>query len=190
MNAIPVSSCMHQIISFCLKLNGFSCLLQWSGSSVYYLLGLWSRMVTSVRYLRSESPNQLNEYVPVIIEGFISSRFETLQVRLHFVVLIMLCILVLIFTGFVAFIFCSMKTWMDFQRTHLTMLNFFRISLISFLIYADFRFMFWHASTANLSKTLLSQKVLCYWIIDKTISFWSNNSIAAQYFLVLSYHCV
>ncbi|KAJ4706752.1 ARM repeat superfamily protein [Melia azedarach] len=52
---------------------------QWSGSSVYYLLGLWSRMVTSVRYLRSESPNQLNEYVPVIIEGFISSRFETLQ---------------------------------------------------------------------------------------------------------------
>ncbi|KAJ0043501.1 hypothetical protein Pint_18408 [Pistacia integerrima] len=55
---------------------------QWAGTSVYYLLGLWSRMVTSLRYLKSESPDLLNDYVPMIIEGFISSRFESLQSEL------------------------------------------------------------------------------------------------------------
>ena len=53
---------------------------QWAGSSVYYLLNLWSRSVTSVRYLKSDKPNLLDEYVPKVIEGFVSSRFDSLQV--------------------------------------------------------------------------------------------------------------
>ncbi|KAJ7976521.1 putative Exportin-7 [Quillaja saponaria] len=54
---------------------------QWAGSSIYYLLGLWSRSVTSVRYLKSDKPNLLDEYVPKIVEGFISSRFDSLQLE-------------------------------------------------------------------------------------------------------------
>ncbi|KHN15278.1 Ran-binding protein 17 [Glycine soja] len=55
---------------------------QWAGSSVYYLLNLWSRSVTSVRYLKSDKPNLLDEYVPKVIEGFVSSRFDSLQSEL------------------------------------------------------------------------------------------------------------
>lgn len=53
---------------------------QWAGSSVYYLLNLWSRSVASVRYLKGDKPNLLDEYVPKVIEGFVSSRFDSLQV--------------------------------------------------------------------------------------------------------------
>nr|XP_023892199.1 exportin-7-A-like [Quercus suber] len=52
---------------------------QWAGSSVYYLLGMWSRLVTSVRFLKTDTANLLDEYAPKIIEGFISSRFDSLQ---------------------------------------------------------------------------------------------------------------
>ncbi|KAI9093648.1 hypothetical protein K1719_027097 [Acacia pycnantha] len=52
---------------------------KWAGSSVYYLLGLWSRSVTSVKYLNSDKPILLDEYVPKIIEGFVTSRFDSLQ---------------------------------------------------------------------------------------------------------------
>ncbi|XP_028775804.1 exportin-7-B-like [Neltuma alba] len=52
---------------------------KWAGSSVYYLLGLWSRSVTSVKYLKSDKPILLDEYVPKIIEGFVTSRFDSLQ---------------------------------------------------------------------------------------------------------------
>ncbi|KAL2993261.1 hypothetical protein AAZX31_10G100200 [Glycine max] len=55
---------------------------KWAGSSVYYLLNLWSRSVTSVRYLKSDKPNLLDEYVPKVIEGFVSSRFDSLQSEL------------------------------------------------------------------------------------------------------------
>ncbi|KAK7344913.1 hypothetical protein VNO77_15144 [Canavalia gladiata] len=55
---------------------------KWAGSSVYYLLNLWSRSVTSVRYLESDKPNLLDEYVPKVIEGFVSSRFDSLQSEL------------------------------------------------------------------------------------------------------------
>ena len=54
---------------------------QWASSGVYYLLGLWSRLVTSVPYLKGNSPNLLNEFVPKIIEHFISSKFDSIQVR-------------------------------------------------------------------------------------------------------------
>ncbi|CAL1377134.1 unnamed protein product [Linum trigynum] len=52
---------------------------QWASSSVYYLLGLWSRLVTSVPYLKGDAPSLLDEFVPKITEGFITSRFNSLQ---------------------------------------------------------------------------------------------------------------
>ncbi|KAF3327052.1 exportin-7 isoform X1 [Carex littledalei] len=52
---------------------------QWASSSVYYLLGLWSRLVTSVPYLKGDTPSLLDETVPKITEGFISSRFNSVQ---------------------------------------------------------------------------------------------------------------
>ncbi|MFS7905419.1 hypothetical protein Hanom_Chr01g00047451 [Helianthus anomalus] len=50
---------------------------QWASSSVYYLLGLWSRLVTSVPYLKADAPSLLDEFVPKISEGFIISRFDS-----------------------------------------------------------------------------------------------------------------
>ncbi|XP_011034636.1 PREDICTED: exportin-7-like isoform X2 [Populus euphratica] len=55
---------------------------QWASSSVYYLLGLWSRLVTSVPYLKGEAPSLLDEFVPKITEGFITSRFNSVQAGL------------------------------------------------------------------------------------------------------------
>nr|DAD43045.1 TPA_asm: hypothetical protein HUJ06_001275 [Nelumbo nucifera] len=52
---------------------------QWASSSVYYLLGLWSRLVTSVPYLKGDTPSMLDEFVPKITEGFITSRFDSVQ---------------------------------------------------------------------------------------------------------------
>ncbi|XP_039174211.1 exportin-7 isoform X3 [Eucalyptus grandis] len=52
---------------------------QWASSSVYYLLGLWSRLVTSVPYLKGDAPSLLEEFVPKITEGFITSRFDSIQ---------------------------------------------------------------------------------------------------------------
>lgn len=53
---------------------------QWASNSVYYLLGLWSRLVTSVPYLKGDTPSLLDETVPKITEDFISSRFSSVQV--------------------------------------------------------------------------------------------------------------
>ncbi|KAK8928464.1 hypothetical protein KSP39_PZI017721 [Platanthera zijinensis] len=52
---------------------------QWASNSVYYLLGLWSRLVTSVPYLKGDSPSLLDETVPKITEEFITSRFNSIQ---------------------------------------------------------------------------------------------------------------
>jgi exportin-7 len=52
---------------------------QWASSSVYYLLGLWSRLVTSVPYLKGDAPSLLDEFVPKITKGFITSRFDSVQ---------------------------------------------------------------------------------------------------------------
>lgn len=62
------------------KLILFFCPCQWASSSVYYLLGLWSRLVTSVPYLKGEAPSLLDEFVPRITEGFITSRLDSVQV--------------------------------------------------------------------------------------------------------------
>lgn len=48
---------------------------------MYYLLGLWSRLVTSVPYLKGDTPSLLEETVPKITEGFITSRFDSVQVQ-------------------------------------------------------------------------------------------------------------
>ena len=46
----------------------------WSGSSVYYLLGLWSRLVSSMPYLKGDSPSLLDTFVPKISRAYINSR--------------------------------------------------------------------------------------------------------------------
>ncbi|CAN1756122.1 XPO7 [Linum perenne] len=56
---------------------------QWASSSVYYLIGLWSRLVMSVPYLKGDAPSLLDEFVPKITEGFITSRFNSLEAGLH-----------------------------------------------------------------------------------------------------------
>ncbi|KAL2478121.1 ARM repeat superfamily protein [Forsythia ovata] len=55
---------------------------QWASSSVYYLLGLWSRLVSSVPYLKGDAPSLLDEFVPKITEGFITSRLDSAQAAL------------------------------------------------------------------------------------------------------------
>lgn len=47
---------------------------QWAAGSVYYLLGLWSRLVSSMPYLKGDSPSLLETYVPRINEAYITSR--------------------------------------------------------------------------------------------------------------------
>ncbi|XP_047307170.1 exportin-7-A-like isoform X3 [Impatiens glandulifera] len=73
------SSWIHLVAEFTLKsLQSW----QWASGSVYYLLGLWYRLVASVPYLKANAPNLLNEYVPKIIEHFISSKFDSAQAGL------------------------------------------------------------------------------------------------------------
>ncbi|CAH9096207.1 unnamed protein product [Cuscuta europaea] len=52
---------------------------QWTSSSVYYLLGLWSKLVSSAPYLKGDAPSLLDEFVPKIAEGFITSRFDSVE---------------------------------------------------------------------------------------------------------------
>ncbi len=47
---------------------------QWASGSVFYLLGLWSRLVSSMPYLKSDAPSLLETYVPKITEAYITSR--------------------------------------------------------------------------------------------------------------------
>ena len=47
---------------------------QWASNSVFYLLGLWSRLVSSMPYLKGESPSLLETYVPKITEAYLTSR--------------------------------------------------------------------------------------------------------------------
>lgn len=75
-NVDGYSDWIHLVAEFTLKsLQSW----QWASSSVYYLLGLWSRLVTSVPYLKADSPSLLDEFVPKITEGFITSRFDSVQ---------------------------------------------------------------------------------------------------------------
>ncbi len=47
---------------------------QWASSSVYYLLGLWSRLVSSMPYLKGDGPSMLETFVPKITEAYVASR--------------------------------------------------------------------------------------------------------------------
>lgn len=56
---------------------------QWASGSVYYLLGLWSRLVSSMPYLKSDSPSMLESFVPKITEAYITSRLDSVQAVLQ-----------------------------------------------------------------------------------------------------------
>ena len=56
---------------------------QWASSSVYYLLGLWSRLVSSVPYLKGDSPSLLESFVPKITEAYITSRLDSVRMCLQ-----------------------------------------------------------------------------------------------------------
>lgn len=47
---------------------------QWASSSVFYLLGLWSRLVSSMPYLKGDNPSLLETQVPRITQAYIESR--------------------------------------------------------------------------------------------------------------------
>ena len=53
---------------------------QWASNSVYYLLGLWSRLVSSMPYLKGESPSLLETYVPKITEAYLTSRSDSYSI--------------------------------------------------------------------------------------------------------------
>lgn len=51
-------------------------------NSVYYLLGLWSRLVGSISYVRSDKPNMIDKYAPTLIQEFISARVRAIAVAM------------------------------------------------------------------------------------------------------------
>eukprot|EP00877_Chromochloris_zofingiensis_P005215 jgi/Chrzof1/14695/Cz09g12110.t1 len=52
---------------------------QWAAGSVYYLLGLWSRLVSSMPYLKGDSPSLLEANVPKIMQAYVTSRLESVS---------------------------------------------------------------------------------------------------------------
>ena len=48
---------------------------QWASGSIHYLLGLWSRLVSSAAYLKGDAPSLLDTFAPKIIEAYVSSRW-------------------------------------------------------------------------------------------------------------------
>ncbi|KAL6753879.1 armadillo-type protein [Haematococcus lacustris] len=55
---------------------------QWAATSVFYLLGLWSRLVSSMPYLKGDSPSLLEANVPAITQAYITSRLESVSLVL------------------------------------------------------------------------------------------------------------
>ncbi len=47
---------------------------QWAQDSIFYLLGLWGRLVSSMPYLKGDSPSLLDTNVPQIMQAYITSR--------------------------------------------------------------------------------------------------------------------
>ncbi|GAB4820934.1 hypothetical protein N2152v2_007980 [Parachlorella kessleri] len=52
---------------------------QWASGSVYYLLGLWSRLVSSMPYLKGDAPSLLDTFVPKITHAYITSRLDSVR---------------------------------------------------------------------------------------------------------------
>ena len=53
---------------------------QWAAGSVYYLLGLWSRLISSMPYLKGDNPSLLDNYVPKITTAYVTSRLDSVAV--------------------------------------------------------------------------------------------------------------
>lgn len=47
-----------------------------SSNSIYYLLVLWQKMVTSVPYVKATEPHMLERYAPQVTRAYIRSRLE------------------------------------------------------------------------------------------------------------------
>lgn len=52
---------------------------QWASSSIFYLLGLWSRLVSSMPYLKGETPSRLDTFVPKIVRAYMESRLASVS---------------------------------------------------------------------------------------------------------------
>jgi exportin-7 len=56
---------------------------RFSQNSLYYLLCLWQRMVSSVPYIKAQEPHLLEVYTPEITSVFITSRLELVSAVVH-----------------------------------------------------------------------------------------------------------
>ncbi|DBA92724.1 hypothetical protein WJX77_011928 [Trebouxia sp. C0004] len=52
---------------------------QWASASIFYLLGLWSRLVSSMPYLKGDAPSYMETCVPKIARAYITSRLESVS---------------------------------------------------------------------------------------------------------------
>ena len=55
----------------------------WAGNSVYYLLSLWDRLVSSIPYIRSDKPHLLETLSPGITEAYITACVSSVDVILR-----------------------------------------------------------------------------------------------------------
>ena len=56
---------------------------QWASSSVHYLLGLWTRLVSSMPYLKGAQPSLLSDCVPKIMVAYVTSRLDSVPISLQ-----------------------------------------------------------------------------------------------------------
>jgi len=54
-----------------------------ASNSLYYLLQLWSRMVTSVAYLKGDGESHLDRYVPDVTQTYIMSKLQSARASLQ-----------------------------------------------------------------------------------------------------------
>eukprot|EP00026_Physarum_polycephalum_P001451 Phypoly_transcript_01453.p1 GENE.Phypoly_transcript_01453~~Phypoly_transcript_01453.p1 ORF type:complete len:1056 (-),score=108.05 Phypoly_transcript_01453:168-3335(-) len=52
---------------------------EWSPNSVHYLLSLWSKLVSSLAFLKGSPPSLLDNYAPQITEAYVHSRMESVK---------------------------------------------------------------------------------------------------------------
>jgi hypothetical protein len=55
---------------------------QWAANSTYYLLSMWSRLISSMHYLKSDRDvaGLLNNVIPRVIETYVTARLESVQI--------------------------------------------------------------------------------------------------------------
>lgn len=56
---------------------------QWASASIYYLMGLWSRLVSSMPYLKGDAPSYMETCVPKIARAYITSRCQAADSCTH-----------------------------------------------------------------------------------------------------------